>query len=189
MNRQVASQEGFFSDALLRCLTDIYIRNATAASGRDYSGNPVLYLADLKRHEPEYSSALQAAESCLAWARATLNADMPLYLETVLLTGLAHGGCHPPPADNAALGADGIWLPNHTPARHVSAIAYLNSGFSGGELVFPELSIEIRPTPGLLVAFPSDAGFVHLVRPVDGAIRYSMALWFTFEEANQMALT
>jgi predicted 2-oxoglutarate/Fe(II)-dependent dioxygenase YbiX len=61
--------------------------------------------------------------------------------------------------------------------RDVSVIVYLNDGFEGGTLLFPELAVELQPTPGLLVAFPSDPRFLHGALPVTRGLRYAIVSW------------
>lgn len=61
--------------------------------------------------------------------------------------------------------------------RDISAILYLNEGFEGGTLLFPDLAVELRPRPGLLVTFPSDPRFVHGALPVTRGIRFAIVTW------------
>ena len=84
---------------------------------------------------------------------------------------------HIPHADNERE-ENGHWVPNHTPNRKFTAIAYLNSDFTGGELIFPHRNLTIKPEPGLVVAFPCDHNFVHQVAKVLTGKRYSLPIWF-----------
>lgn len=63
--------------------------------------------------------------------------------------------------------------------RDLSTILFLNDDFEGGEFVFPDLRIRIKPEPGLLVAFPSSQYYLHKVEPVISGTRYSMVNWMT----------
>lgn len=63
--------------------------------------------------------------------------------------------------------------------RDLSTIIFLNDDFEGGDLVFPDLKIRIRPEPGLLVCFPSDQNYVHGVDIVTSGERYSLVNWMT----------
>jgi hypothetical protein len=80
----------------------------------------------------------------------------------------------------------GRWLPNHTPQRDYTGIAYLNDDFTGGELVFPDLDVVIAPKPGLLVAFPGNHDFVHAVPNILSGKRYSLPVWFTVNSTKAM---
>ena len=50
--------------------------------------------------------------------------------------------------------------------RGITAILYLNSNFAGGEIRFPKQGLELRPSAGLLVIFPSNRNFPHEVKPI-----------------------
>ena len=64
--------------------------------------------------------------------------------------------------------------------RDLSTVIFLNDDFEGGEFVFPDLRVRIRPEPGLLIAFPSSQFYLHGVEPVISGTRYAMVNWFTF---------
>jgi hypothetical protein len=108
-----------------------------------------------------------------------------LFVESFYMACLFAGDLHIPHADNERL-ENGGWVPNHTPQRDYTGIAYLNDDFAGGELVFPELNVIIAPKPGLLVSFPSNHEFVHAVPKVLSGKRYSLPVWFTLNAAKAM---
>ena len=70
--------------------------------------------------------------------------------------------------------------------RAISAIVYLNDEFEGGDFVFPDLHIRVRPEPGLLVCFPSNRYYRHGVEPVTKGNRYSMVTWMTVKGFESM---
>lgn len=91
------------------------------------------------------------------------------------------GGHYKPHIDG-----EGIWTsPDQTQIwrktvdRDLSMVLYLNDDFEGGDFVFPDLHIRIRPEPGLLVCFPSNRYYRHGVEPVTKGNRYSMVSWMT----------
>lgn len=65
--------------------------------------------------------------------------------------------------------------------RDLSCVIFLNDDFEGGEFVFPDLRIRIRPEPGLMVCFPSTEYYLHKVEPVTKGIRYSLVTWMTVQ--------
>lgn len=86
------------------------------------------------------------------------------------------GGEYKPHAD-----ADN-WRPEEkkwkrTLDRDLSILLYLNEGFGGGEIDFPNFALKLAPKRGLLIAFPSDARYVHAARPVTSGIRYALVSW------------
>jgi len=61
--------------------------------------------------------------------------------------------------------------------RDLSIVIFLNDNFEGGDFVFPDLKIRIRPEPGMLVCFPSNHHYMHGVEPVTKGNRYSIVCW------------
>ena len=61
--------------------------------------------------------------------------------------------------------------------RDLSFVFYLNDGFEGGDFVFPEHHIRVRPKPGMLITFPSNHFYMHGVEPVTKGKRYSIVTW------------
>ena len=76
---------------------------------------------------------------------------------------------------------DGTIIWKKSVDRDLSTVLFLNSDFEGGEFVFPDLRVTIRPEPGLLVAFPSSQFYAHKVEPVISGTRYTMVNWMTVE--------
>jgi len=56
--------------------------------------------------------------------------------------------------------------------RKISALLYLNEDYSGGEIVFSQLNISIKPTKNMLVVFPSSSNFSHSAEPVISGTKY-----------------
>lgn len=63
--------------------------------------------------------------------------------------------------------------------RDLSTVFYLNNDFEGGDFVFPELKIRVRPEPGMMICFPSNHHYSHGVEPVTKGKRYSIVNWMT----------
>ena len=63
--------------------------------------------------------------------------------------------------------------------RDLSLILFLNDDYEGGDLVFVDQNIKIKPEPGLLVTFPSTYNYPHKVEPVTKGTRYAMVWWAT----------
>jgi len=75
--------------------------------------------------------------------------------------------------------------------RDLSIVFFLNNDFEGGDFVFPELKVRVRPEPGMMVCFPSNHHYSHGVEPVTRGKRYSIVTWATvkgfpsMDEVNQ----
>lgn len=63
--------------------------------------------------------------------------------------------------------------------RDISIVLYLNDDFEGGDFIFPDHKIRVRPEPGMMVCFPSNHHYKHGVEPVTKGKRYSIVCWAT----------
>ena len=73
--------------------------------------------------------------------------------------------------------------------RDLSIVLFLNNDFEGGDFVFPELKVRVRPEPGMMVCFPSNHHYMHGVEPVTKGRRYSIVTWATvkgFQSMNEV---
>lgn len=61
--------------------------------------------------------------------------------------------------------------------RIISAIAYLNDDYKGGELEFVHYGIKIKPQAGMLLLFPSNFAFAHTSHPVTEGTKYALVTW------------
>jgi 2OG-Fe(II) oxygenase superfamily len=166
-------------------LCQLYDDRVRLSQHKDYSGWPVLYWEQLG-DDRERAANIKLLVKVVG-AIIDLLGHGTHRIETVLMVALGVGGHHSAHADNRRLEGD-AWVPNHTPQRSFSAIVYLNGDFEGGEIDFPDLGQRIKPTAGLLVAFPSDERYVHQVLPVTAGKRYSLALWFTQDPKHELKM-
>ena len=58
--------------------------------------------------------------------------------------------------------------------RRVSVLYYPNDNYDGGELIFPEFNIIIKPKADQMIIFPSSYIYYHYVTPVKNGTRYSI---------------
>ena len=66
-------------------------------------------------------------------------------------------------------------------SRVLSAVAFLNDDFTGGQLVFPKFDVTIEPKAGTCVLFPSNFPYTHIAEPAgteDESVKYSLVTWF-----------
>ena len=61
--------------------------------------------------------------------------------------------------------------------RDYSILIYLNEGFEGGALYFPNFDFRITPKRGMMVAFPSDHRYLHAAEPLISGTRYAVVSW------------
>ncbi|OUW94846.1 MAG: hypothetical protein CBD88_05245 [Flavobacteriales bacterium TMED228] len=72
---------------------------------------------------------------------------------------------------------DGEMIWKKSTDRDISMVFYLNDGYEGGDFLFPDMGVRVRPEPGMLVVFPSTYLYKHGVEPVRKGMRYSMVCW------------
>jgi predicted 2-oxoglutarate/Fe(II)-dependent dioxygenase YbiX len=91
------------------------------------------------------------------------------------------GGHYMPHVDGESLwqAPDGDVFWRKSTDRDLSTVIFLNDEFEGGEFVFPDYRIRIKPEPGLLICFPSTHEYLHAVEPVIKGTRYSIVNWMT----------
>ena len=100
--------------------------------------------------------------------------------ETPQLLSYIEGGRYDPHVDadrwvKSEGGKGGTWEPYLD--RQISMLLYLNDGFTGGKLNFPDHQVKIQPKPGLLVAFPSSSQYRHGAEPTLSGERLVLVTW------------
>ena len=166
-------------------LIALYDRYSELTSQRDYNCQPLLDYYTLRDVDRESASWVYGVTLRCKKKIEVYLSTLELFVESLFVACLLPGDSHIAHADNERR-EHGRWVPNHTPQRDYTGIAYLNDDFTGGELVFPDLDIVIVPKPGLLVGFPSNHKFVHAVPKVLSGKRYSLPVWFTVNSAEAM---
>tara|TARA_B100000287_G_scaffold435543_1_gene504378 strand:+ start:5431 stop:6075 length:645 start_codon:yes stop_codon:yes gene_type:complete len=75
------------------------------------------------------------------------------------------------------------YFPNgYASRRHLTGVFFLSNVSEGGELVFPQQNLEIKPERGKLVIFPTGWTHAHHTMPVlSDEVRYVFQLWWSFE--------
>lgn len=73
---------------------------------------------------------------------------------------------------------------DHGPAyvTTVSAVAYLNDNYDGGEIVFPRFNLSIKPEPGDLIVFPSTYIYEHSSEPIVNGNKYSIVVMTDYND-------
>lgn len=99
------------------------------------------------------------------------------------------GGHYLPHIDGYAewLNPDGSKVWRKSVDRDLSFVLYLNDDFEGGDFVFPDLNIRVRPKAGMMIAFPSTQHYLHGVEPVTKGTRYAIVTWMTVKGFPTMA--
>ena len=72
---------------------------------------------------------------------------------------------------------DGVW--ERVTNRHITLLVYLDEDYEGGDLIFPDYNITMRPKIGQIVAFPSNRWYRHGVEPLVAGNRRVLVCWLT----------
>ncbi|GAB4511544.1 MAG: hypothetical protein Tsb0020_29350 [Haliangiales bacterium] len=192
----ILQQPSAASDAECRALAALYDRYIHRAHNQrgSYAHQPVLW------HSALWPAATDDERQLLTAVKSRISATLADYYQLDLvytlttLLRMCPGDDHIEHADNADYvcprHGDHAWDAGDCRAgrwqplagswwRDVSALLYLNDGFAGGQVVFPQYQRQIAPRAGLLLAFPSNRRFLHAVTPVVSGTRYALALWLT----------
>lgn len=65
-------------------------------------------------------------------------------------------------------------------SNHIASVYYINDDYTGGEIVFPDHNLKIKPKANSLIIFPGNENYVHEVLKNFGKERYSSSMWFQF---------
>ena len=168
-----------------RFLVALYDQYSELACSKDYNCRALLDYYTLRGVDSKSASSVCDITLRLKEKIETHLSTSELFVESFFVGCIWPGDSHIPHADNERR-EHRRWVPNHTPQRDYTGLAYLNDDFTGGELVFPDLDVVIAPKPGLLVGFPSNHKFVHAVPKVLSGKRYSLPIWFTVNSAKAM---
>ena len=68
--------------------------------------------------------------------------------------------------------------------RAISPILYLNDNYTGGEIEFVFHNVTIKPSPGMLVVFPSNYAYSHIAHPVETGTKYAIVTWIHDQPGN-----
>ena len=68
--------------------------------------------------------------------------------------------------------------------RDYSILIYLNEGFEGGALFFPNFDYRIAPKRGMMIAFPSDHRYLHAAEPLISGKRFAVVSWAKARKQN-----
>lgn len=143
-------------------------------SQKDYSGNPSVHYWDMykfpSRRDRELKKAALHAQQIVREAF-----EMPHMVEATFVAKQLPGSIIEPHYDATKL--DGT--PNHTPQRSHALLFYLNDDYEGGEICFPYQKQVIKPERGMAVSFGAFPPYLHYVKPIRKADRYTLPVWFT----------
>jgi hypothetical protein len=121
-------------------------------------------------------------EKILKTAKDAYNIELEIYSDLIALTRWFPGMDQHPHSDNMENTPD---HPDHE-HREYGIVIYLNNDFEGGATFYPQHNFSITPEPGKLAIHPASTDHMHGVTKVEGAIRYTLTSFLTFDKDKQM---
>lgn len=64
---------------------------------------------------------------------------------------------------------------------NISVLVYINDGYSGGSIIFPNQQIFLKPSSGDLIIFPSNNSYKYEITRVQNNKKYVMRSWYSFD--------
>ena len=64
--------------------------------------------------------------------------------------------------------------------QHIVCMYYINDDYEGGEIVFPDYELTIKPKSNSLIMFPGNENYLHGVLEVSKGFRYTFPMRFAF---------
>jgi hypothetical protein len=64
--------------------------------------------------------------------------------------------------------------------QHIVCMYYINDNYDGGEIVFPDYNLKIKPKSNSIIMFPGNENYVHGVLEVLEGFRYTFGMRFVF---------
>lgn len=100
-------------------------------------------------------------------------------LKTLSYTVMSAGTSNRVHADNKYVSESGKIKDRTSEVEDRSVLLYLNDDYTGGELFFPKLNLEIKPKPGTLIFFEGNEYTVHGVKEINSGSRINLIsfLW------------
>lgn len=105
-------------------------------------------------------------ENCIDYYDIKLNTD---FNGEYILTKWSKGDAMQPHVDTDAQ--------KH---QHIVCMYYINDDYDGGELVFPDYDLKIKPKLNSLIMFPGNENYLHGVLEVSKGHRYTFGTRFVF---------
>lgn len=84
-----------------------------------------------------------------------------------------------PHADKELHEGENRGKPNDFPYYDLAGLFYINDDYEGGELYFPNQSIQFKPKRGAAYFFPGDMNYIHGVTEIKSGERYTCPFFWT----------
>lgn len=177
---QIHQLAGFVSASIADDISDF----ADAIPEEEWSTEPtsstfVLFSDDIKSRSENIWTAIKDLSESVAEEVSTIF-NVRVAAPRIAITRMGVGAFQVPHPDKRR----DVWVyeDEFLPDNDLTAVVYYNSGFTGGELFFPQHDLEITPSKGLVVTYPGDNEHLHGVKEVTSGVRYTTPFFFPITE-------
>lgn len=179
-----ADQIHQFANYISEEISDSIVEFASSVPTEDWSTEStsstyVMFSEDIREKSMDTWLKLETIANSIA---DTMNATFNVVVGTpgLAITKMEAGSFQVPHPDKRI--DRWIYMDEYPPDNDLTAVAYYNENFSGGELFFPQYDLEISPTKGKVVAYPGDNEHLHGVKEVSEGTRYTTPFFFPIIE-------
>jgi hypothetical protein len=172
---------GFISVEQCQYLINAAIRsNAWQGAGGEFWENRVINHSNLRNFDPIAADImLEANIRCKQVIKEAYKLDKDVYSDILQVVRWFDGMSQPPHADDMTdTDIEGF---DH---RVFGSIIYLNDDYSGGHTYYPNFNTDVQPEAGKLAVHPGDPEHLHGVTKIENGTRYTIASFWTFDEAR-----
>jgi hypothetical protein len=123
--------------------------------------NPPAGLTEVLHEYSEYDSKSKAIAVSLKEALDSLARDYCANTDTVNIGYLKDSFFIKKYNTGVGMGAHFDMYPDSDNETMLSAVVYVNDDYEGGEIIFPEYDLGIKPEAGSILFFPSTSDYIH----------------------------
>lgn len=113
------------------------------------------------------------------------NLNREIYPDLLQLVRWPIGYAQPPHSD--AYNIDGST--HVSPWRDYGSVVYLNDNYQGGQTFYSNFDFAVQPKAGTMAVHPADLLHYHGVTEIQGSTRYTMVVFWTFDQGRYDRLT
>lgn len=151
--------------------------------GNGFWDGRVINAVTINKNIPDLGFFLNnVKERILKTAKESYGIETEIYSDILALTRWFPGMEQTPHSDNMEN------TPDHHNHQHreYGIVIYLNNDFEGGITFYPQHNFSVTPEPGKLAIHPATTDHMHGVTKIEGAIRYTLTSFLTFDKSRKM---
>lgn len=157
--------------------------NFWGRSGDGFWDGRVIKASDVNASDSVVGDYLKnIKQRILATIKESYNINTEIYLDLLAIARWFPGMQQQPHSDNMQ-NTDHSHIHEH---REYGLVIYLNDDFEGGSTFYPQHNLYINPEPGKMAVHPASTDHMHGVTKIEGAVRYTLTSFVTFNKTKAM---